>query len=215
VRLLVVDVNVTSGGSTGCHAIGERLLALAPDADVVHAHWRVYEPTAGFGAWAPDAIVLGPNGTPFPAYPPTFKGFLRWVRGHSGPLLGICGGHQVLALAHGAEVAPVHDVQPATTSYDGMAKQTGPARMTVEDPGHPLLHGLPAEFSLTASHVDEVKALPPMFDRLARGEPCHIQIMGHPTRPQFGIQCHPERPAGGDCGAALLRNWLGLVRGSI
>jgi GMP synthase-like glutamine amidotransferase len=215
VRLLVLDVNVIAGGSTGCLAIAERLANLEPDVQVEHGHWRDHTTYREVTSPAPDAFVLGPNTTPFPAYPEDFSEFLAWVRDYQGALLGICGGHQVLALAHGATVAPAHDVPPATTSYQGLPKLKGPTRITVEHTAHPLLLGLPSVVTLTASHVDEVRALPANFERLARGEACAIQIMGHLTRPQFGIQCHPERPSDDADGGRILRNWLTLIKATI
>ena len=210
-EILVLDVNVEAGGSTGCIAIGERLMSLSPQVTVTHAHWRdTNHPLEAMGP-TPDAVVLGPNSTPFPAYPEEFSEFLTWVREYPHALLGICGGHQVLALAHGATVGPVFDVPPATTSYEGMPKLKGPTRITVSATSHPLFQGLPPTLTLTASHVDEVQTLPPSFSTLAGSARCALQIISHNSRPQIGIQCHPERPLDTTDGGRLLRNWLALM----
>ncbi|MGB0592164.1 MAG: type 1 glutamine amidotransferase [Myxococcota bacterium] len=211
-RLHVLDVNVIAGGSTGCIEIGERLVSLEPNLTITYTHWRDYIDTKAHAGAPPDATILGPNSTPFAAYPEDFSAFLRWVREYCGPLLGICGGHQVLALAHGATVAPVHDVPAATTSYRGMPKISGRTLINLTHRGHPLLADLPSAVTLTASHVDEVQSLPIGFECLAHSEACRIQIMAHKVRPQYGIQCHPERPPDDPHGSQLLQNWLALLR---
>jgi len=211
VQILVLDVNVEAGGSTGCVDIGERLMSLSPEVMVTHAHWRDANRPGEATRAPPDAIVLGPNSTPFPAYPEDFSQFLAWVREYPHTLLGICGGHQVLALAHGAKVGPVFDVPPATTTYEGMPKLKGPTHITVSEPSHPLFQGLPPTLTLTASHVDQVQTLPASFSCLAGSARCALQIIGHNTRPQLGIQCHPERDVDTTDGARLLLNWLASV----
>ena len=203
-KLVIVDVNLERGPSSGCLELANCLTHLCPGLAIAHRHWRDHRASR-------EALLLGPNGTPFPAYPDDFDRFLHAIKAHTGPILGICGGHQVLGLAHGAKVAPVAAVPPATLSYDGLPKVKGPSTLRLTALDHPLVTGLPRQFSLTASHVDEVKTLPPGFLLLAKGPVSPLQIIAHGTRPQFGIQCHPERPQGHPEGEHLLRNWLSLA----
>jgi len=169
--------------------------------------------------WGPDGVILGPNETPFPAYPPAFDRFLGWIRARRGPTLGICGGHQALALAHGAPVAPVHAVPAASESYEGMPKVKGPTRIRLMGDVDPLIVGLPQEPWVMASHVDEVKDLPPGFRLLALGDPSRIQILRADRRPMWGVQFHPERPLPPEFveagvrspGQLLLANFLALA----
>ena len=211
-RLLIINVNVAASTMEGCQAIAVRLEAIAPGLIIEHAHWSDGEAAPNAVLTGPDAIILGPNETPFPAYPETFQGFLGWVRGHRGPLLGICGGHQVLALAHGAEVGPVHDVPPATSSYQGMPRISGDTDVHVVDPEHPIMRGLPDTISVSARHVDQVRSVPDDFRLLATGTPCAVQAITHQRRPQLGLQFHPERPTTTDHGDVLLRNWIESLR---
>ncbi|MDP6945719.1 MAG: gamma-glutamyl-gamma-aminobutyrate hydrolase family protein [Myxococcota bacterium] len=207
-RLLIVNVNLEASTVAGCEAIAARLEELAPHAQIRHAHWADGHAERAAAAWSPRAVVLGPNGTPFPAYPETFDAFLRWLRTYQGALFGICGGHQVLALAHGGTVGPVFDVPPATETYEGLPGISGTCRVHITSPGHAALAGLPETITVAASHVDQVQVAPAGFRVIATGDPCPIQAMAHTSRPLLGVQFHPEKPTETDHGTTLLRSWL-------
>lgn len=227
-RILVVNINLDPTMLEGCTAIADALERLAPNVgtgvETRVRPWRtLLDPTGTLAAdlqkWGPDAVVLGPNATPFPAYPPAFDRFLAWIRARRGPTLGICGGHQALALAHGAPVAPVFPVPAATSSYEGMPKVDGPVRVRLIGDVDPLLLGLPEEPWFMASHVDEVKDIPPGFRLLALGDPSRIQILRADRRPLWGVQFHPERPLppelaaqAGTPGLTLLANFIAFAR---
>lgn len=208
--VLIVNINPAAATLAGCHAIRRALRRLVPGLAVEVRHWprvNAVNPARYAG------VVVGPNDTPFPAYPPAFEELLAWLRRRRGPTLGICGGHQALALAHGAPVGPVFDVAPALDSYAGMPKIAGDVRVRLLGDPDPLLAGLPEEITVRASHVDEVKELPRGFRVLAIGDPCNVQIMRADRRPLYGVQFHPEkRPGDGDpAGTQILRNFLAMV----
>ena len=208
--LPIVNLNPRPRTLAGCRAIRDALLAVDPTLEIPIVHWP--EVLAGALTLArPRAVVLGPNDTPFPAYPPAFDALLGWIRRRRGPTLGICGGHQALALAHGAPVGPVMPVPAASESYEGMPRVSGVTRIRLLGDLDPLLEGLPPEVDVAVSHVDEVKEIPPGFRLLAVGDPCHIQILRADRRPLYGLQFHPERRAPGDAGGRILRNFLGLL----
>lgn len=208
--LLLININRNPRTLEGCRGIAGRLQELDPGLDIRIHHWREVD-----GAFTrrlrPVAVVVGPNEDPFPSYPAAFDTFLGWLRRRRGPTLGICGGHQALALAHGGPVGPVHDVPAATDSYRGMPKVKGTTRIRLIGDPDPLLHGLPDEIDVAASHVDEVKEIPPGFRLLAIGDPSHVQITRADRRPMYGVQFHPEKRAGDDAGGRLLANWLGMI----
>ena len=228
-RILIVNINLSPTMLEGCTAIADAFEALAPTLpdrtlEVRIRPWRtLLDPTGTLAAdllkWGPSGVVLGPNGTPFPAYPPAFDRFLAWIRARRGPTLGICGGHQALALAHGAPVAPVHPVPAASETYDGMPKVSGATRIRLMGDVDPLIVGLPEEPWVMASHVDEVKDIPPGFRLLALGDPSRIQILRSDRRPMWGVQFHPERPLPPELvepgvrspGEILLANFLALA----
>jgi len=204
-----VNINPRASTLAGCRRIARALAAIDPDVEVRVLHWVDAAAARGPGL---RAVIVGPNGTPFPAYPAAFDRFLAWLRARRGPTLGICGGHQALALAHGAPVGPVFPVPAGTVSYAGMPKVSGRTRVRLLGDRGPLLAGLPDEIDAHASHVDEVKGVPPGFRLLGLGDPCHVQIIGADRRPSWGVQFHPEHDMGpGRPGRALLSNFLALA----
>jgi len=95
------------------------------------------------------------------------------------PVLGICAGHQFMALHLGGDAKP------------SKVPEFGKARLVV-DKHDTLFDGLPKSFDVWENHNDEVAALPPGFERLAHSENCGVQAMRSLDRPLFGLQFHPE-----------------------
>lgn len=117
------------------------------------------------------------------------------------PVLGICGGHQLLAMAHGGSCAPMA----------GGESERGPVvvRRAGDDP---MLAGLPESFLVWEDHWWEVVRLPPTFKLILAGDRCRVQGMRHVSRPLYGVQFHPELPSGeGDWGRRLLQNFFRLA----
>ena len=81
--VLIVNINADPGMLEGCHAIRDAIAALAPALRVVVRHWEGVDGEAA-RRLRPAAVVIGPNETPFPAYPPAFDAFLAWVHHVSG-----------------------------------------------------------------------------------------------------------------------------------
>ena len=155
-------------------------------------------------------IILSGQSNPWTDYAPgSLDGARDVIRQAAQPILGICGGHQQVALSYGATVDVMRRVTPGTTGYEGCLKERG--FYPVAHDGSELFAGLPPEIIVWHSHYDEVKNLPDGFRNLARSENCAIQAMRHPTRPLFTVQFHPElftdeHPAG----RRVLENFLSL-----
>ena len=95
------------------------------------------------------------------------------------PILGICAGHQFMALHFGGDAKP------------SRFPEFGKAQIVVKEKDA-LFEGLPETFEVWESHNDEVAALPPGFVNLAASENCACQAMRAVDRPRFGVQFHPE-----------------------
>ncbi len=95
------------------------------------------------------------------------------------PILGICLGHQAIALSYGGHVRS--------------GKKGGYAEIEIEViEEDDILRGLGPRTTVWASHADEVSVLPEGFIHLARSDICEIEAMRHPTKPIYGVQWHPE-----------------------
>lgn len=166
----------------------------------------------------PEFIILGPQSTPWCRYRgrtgialQNFFWMLPSVAEELNiPILGICGGHQALAMAFGGKVGPIRGGADECLPYV-RDRQSGLTRLVLLQPD-PLFRGLEQDLRIIQSHFDEVKEAPPGFVVLASDEVCPIQIMRHPSLPVYGVQGHPElfrrnRPDGG----VLIRNFINIA----
>lgn len=110
------------------------------------------------------------------------------------PVLGICFGHQVIGLLHGAEVKMGKE-----------DRELRPLQLTGE---HPLFAGLSPQPAFKEDHTEEV-SLPAGFVHLARSPYCENEAMAHPTKAIYSVQCHPE--TSGDNGRRFFANFLALL----
>jgi GMP synthase (glutamine-hydrolysing) len=170
----------------------------------------------------PEFLALSPNGVPWCRYKgkngEDLENFLKALKSiiedMNIPVIGICGGHQALALAFGGKVGPIRGGEDDCLPYlpKGKPPEKGrhDIRVQQEDP---LFVGMGSSLNLVQNHYDEVKKLPPGFITLAANELCAYQIIRHPLKPAYGVQAHteyylPTRPDGG----LLLKNFLKIAR---
>jgi len=138
----------------------------------------------------PSHIILSGQSHPWDEYAPeALVGVFAVIKQANQPILGVCGGHQQIALAYGASVGLMERLQPGE-GYEGAKRERG--YFPVEHTGHGLFKGLPSQISVWHSHCDEVKQLPSGFRATASNETCEIQAMQHIGRRLFGVQFHPE-----------------------
>lgn len=98
------------------------------------------------------------------------------------PILGICLGHQLLALSLGGEV------KKSQTPEIGWYK----LQLNNEGKQNRLFQEIDPVFQSFEFHYDEVSSLPNQFKILAKSENCKIQAYQYKDYPVWGVQYHPE-----------------------
>jgi GMP synthase (glutamine-hydrolysing) len=144
------------------------------------------------------AIIVSGHSTLIDDYDPaTLAPLIDVMRETRTPLLGLCGGHQLIGLAFGVTPAPMGRLAPGDTDprpalAAGMRKEWGPSIVRVTA-GDPLFAGLNEAIVVEQRHFWELKTAPAGFARLAASDACAIQAIRHEGRPLWGVQFHPER----------------------
>jgi GMP synthase (glutamine-hydrolysing) len=138
----------------------------------------------------PSHIILSGQSHPWENYPPeSLVGVFSVIKQASQPILGVCGGHQQIALAYGAPVGLMERLEPGE-GYQGAKRERG--FLPIENTGETLFKGLPSEVTVWHNHCDEVKRLPDGFRLTASNQTCKIQAMQQKGRRLYGVQFHPE-----------------------
>jgi anthranilate synthase component 2 len=98
------------------------------------------------------------------------------------PLLGVCLGHQALALDAGAAL------------YNLPTVMHGLQRTIHPEEGSALFEGLPRDLPVGLYHSWAVDSatLPPVWRATAQSQDGVLMAMEHRERPWFGVQFHPE-----------------------
>jgi anthranilate synthase/aminodeoxychorismate synthase-like glutamine amidotransferase len=144
-------------------------------------------------ALAPRRVVLSPG----PGHPAASRlSLLAPQLFPDTPLLGVCLGHQALALCHGGRVVrsprPTHG-RAVAIHHDGAAP----------------FAALPGDFEAALYHslMVEPESLPACLRVAARSPAGDIMALRHVDRPHVGVQFHPESFLTPD-GPALLAAFL-------
>jgi anthranilate synthase/aminodeoxychorismate synthase-like glutamine amidotransferase len=162
--------------------------------DVVVARNDRFEPDEVL-ARKPAAVVVSPG----PGRPERAGRSLEMIAAAERervPVLGVCLGHQALALLHGGTVerapAPRHGKSSPVTHDGG-----------------PLFAGIPSPFEAGRYHSLTVReeGLPPDLAVIARSDDGLVMGLAHRSRPVFGVQFHPESVLT-PFGQRLLANFL-------
>jgi para-aminobenzoate synthetase component 2 len=148
------------------------------------------EEVAGLGV---DGILLSPG----PGRPEDAGVCVDLVRAYGGqkPVLGVCLGHQAIAVAYGGEVVRAPELLHGKTSL-------------VHHHGDGVLHGLPDPFTATRYHSLAVDtAVPDELLVTATTDSGIVMAMRHVSDAVEGVQFHPESVLT-EGGHLLLANWL-------
>jgi para-aminobenzoate synthetase component 2 len=139
-----------------------------------------------------DGVLLSPG----PGTPEDAGACVDLVRNATVPLLGVCLGHQAIAVAYGGVVERAPELLHGKTSE-------------VHHEGVGVLRGLPDPFTATRYHSLAVRedSVPPELEVTARTESGVVMGLRHRDLPVEGVQFHPESVLT-QGGHLLLANWL-------
>jgi len=147
-------------------------------------------------ALRPRAIVLSPG----PGVPEAAGVCVELIREAACvPLLGVCLGHQALAVACGGRVVRAPEPRHGKNSE-------------VHHNGLGLFEGLRDPFTATRYHslIAQRESLPHELEVTAWTDDGLVMGLAHRSRPHFGVQFHPEAYLT-QGGKRLLANFLGLA----
>ncbi|HEX6937614.1 MAG TPA: aminodeoxychorismate/anthranilate synthase component II [Actinomycetes bacterium] len=141
-----------------------------------------------------DGVLLSPG----PGTPERAGSCVDIVRACAGrvPVLGVCLGHQAIAVAYGAVVDRAPELLHGKTSE-------------VLHEGAGVLHGLPSPFTATRYHSLAVRpeTLPEELEITGRTEGGVVMAVRHRDVAVEGVQFHPESVLT-EGGHRMLANWL-------
>jgi len=168
------QIVVLNAGGQYCHLIARRVRELGVHASVADV---AVDPSELRETGVRGIIVSGgPNSVRLDDSPRAQKGLYEL----GVPILGICYGHQMLALDLGGRVE------------SGVAKEYGETELTLTSESD-LFKGIAAlNFIVWMSHGDTVVSMPPGFTRSGRTSDCEVAAMEDPVRRVYSVQFHPE-----------------------
>jgi len=208
--ILLVD-NTIDGQGASPRELSAALSRIRPDLEVLLEPYGKVSPKLIAEA-NPSHVILSGQSHPWDEYEADLlAGVFAVIRQAERPVLGVCGGHQQMAIAFGASVGLMKRTGPGT-GYEGAFRERGffPIHQTVAG-SDALFRGLPESLTVWHSHCDEVKDVPPGFRVTAANATCPIQAMEHTSKPLFGVQFHPELfDAEHPAGRRVVENFLDL-----
>lgn len=143
---------------------------------------------------SPDGIILSPG----PGIPEDAGQCINIIQRYSGeiPILGVCLGHQAIAVAFGGRVIRANEIIHGKSSL-------------VFHNRHELYENMPLPFEAGRYHslVVDRQSLPKQLK--VEAETADEVIMGikHHEHPTYGVQFHPESILS-ECGANILQSFV-------
>ncbi|MBB2908809.1 para-aminobenzoate synthetase component 2 [Streptosporangium becharense] len=190
-RVLVVDNH-----DSFVHTIVQYLRVLGATCDVRPRDRVAADDAAGF-----DGVLISP-GPGAPEDAGVSVPLVGYCEARNLPLLGVCLGHQAIAVAHGATVARAPELVHGRTS-------------AITHDGRGVFAGLPSPVAMTRYHSLAVlpETVPEILRVTATTADGVIMGLRHRTAPVEGVQFHPESVIS-EYGHRLLGNWLEGLGGS-
>jgi anthranilate synthase component II len=145
-----------------------------------------------------DSIILSPG----PGLPEQAGITLEVIREYANTkkILGVCLGHQAIAVAFGAKLKNLNQV------LHGMSRET-----FLIKPNDLLFENIPNRFNCGRYHswVIDNETFPSKLEITAVDHENNIMALRHKEFPIFGVQFHPESILS-EYGLEIIRNWCSL-----
>jgi GMP synthase (glutamine-hydrolysing) len=183
VRILVVD-----NGGQWTHREWRMLREIGCDTNIISN-------TASVDGLDADGLVLSGGALTVDLASEKLGNCVSIIKRFSGPILGICAGHQILALVHNGKVG------------SSLISEYGLTKVKVVECDD-LFRGVPQEFVVWESHNDEVKCAPECR-LLAESMNCKVQAVKYIGKAHYGVQFHPE-VNNTEFGELIFRNFVGI-----
>lgn len=157
----------------------------------------------------PDAIVLSGTLRDFDYYNPSMiESFGRFIRETRIPVLGICGGHQLVGMGFGARIVTLDNFEPKDRR-EGRPFEYQYRFIRITEPNDPIFDGINDQNSgiwqdytkearilrVWQNHGLQIDHVPDDFKLLATAYLCRIQMMVKRTAEQliYTVQFHLEK----------------------
>jgi GMP synthase (glutamine-hydrolysing) len=139
-------------------------------------------------------LISGRNTTDVPPEDGPFYGLIQNTK---IPMIGFCGGGQLIGKAYGLDIARMRRLRegekdPLPRYHPGFFKEWGFLKVRIVRPD-PLFAGLQKEIVVKEAHAFQLPEVPPGFDLLASTPDCRVQAIKHRERMVYGVQFHPEQ----------------------
>lgn len=147
-------------------------------------------------ALKPNAIIISPG----PKHPKDSAISLELFKARLQiPMLGVCLGHQALALAFGSEIARLDAPAHGSTSLFQICKE------------NPLFKDMPQSFEIMRYHSLYASNLGQELEPLGYSDDNILMALAHKNLPYFGVQFHPESYFS-EYGLKIFSNFLAYAR---
>lgn len=183
-----------------------RRLVERPETEVVH----LSEVSEAAERFRPDAVVLSGTLSDFDYYNPSvIDDFGRYIRTTRTPVLGICGGHQLVGMCFGARVVTLSDGREPAERRAGRAFEYQYRFVKITDPDDPIFRGVKDPESgvwqdytvegrtlrVWQNHGLQLDRVPEGFRMLATSYLCRNQMMVRRAEGQliYAVQFHLEK----------------------
>ncbi len=138
-----------------------------------------------------NAIILSPG----PDTPEQFPNMMKLLHSSELPILGICLGHQAIAINAQCSINQLDRPKHGFSSQLRIIKN------------HPIFHNIQESSPIARYHSWIINKISNDIEVLAVDEDNNIMAIAHKTRKQIGLQFHPESIISTE-GKKLIHNWI-------